>query len=49
MAKRFRAQRSVEETVAVTLEQAEYLYQPKVPWCQALVAEVLTPWRERVV
>jgi len=49
MAEGVGAHRSLEETVAVSMEQAEYLYQPNVPWCQALVAEVLTPWRERVV
>jgi pyrroloquinoline quinone (PQQ) biosynthesis protein C len=28
-------------------QQENYLYQPRVPWCQALVAEVLDPWRQR--
>lgn len=36
--------------MATTLpRQTEYLYQPKVPWCQALIAEVLNPWRQRAL
>src|SRR5437870_1985243 len=37
-----------EDEMAVNTEQAEYLYQPQVAWCRALVDEVLSPWRRRV-